>query len=86
MKNGTAVKTARETARHSRYSQISYRDRTGVRHEGRVTLESVKAAMLAGGTACRFTIYEARTATPYLTGWAQAVIILRHLRRGTYEG
>jgi hypothetical protein len=85
MKNGTAAtKTAREMARYSSYSQISYRDAAGVRREGRVTAEAVKAAMLAGGTACRFTIYEARTATPYLIRWAQAVLILKNLRRGTY--
>jgi hypothetical protein len=75
---------AKEIAKKSSYDQIAWRDRSGVRHEERVTAESVKAAMLAAGTKGRFTVYSARTGTPLSITWRLAVAYFANLKRGYY--
>lgn len=77
--------SARDTARQSRYDQIVWTERDGTRREGRVTAESVKAALLASGTKRRFTVYSARTAVANSLNWSLGVRYLRNLVRGYYQ-
>lgn len=80
-----ASTTAKETARYSRFDQIRWRDRDGSLREERVTVESVKAALLAVGTKGYFTIYAARTAVGNHVGWRLGIRYWRNLRLGYYS-
>lgn len=73
-----------DVARHSRYDYMTYLDRDGQRHEGRVSVDLMRSAMLALGTRCCFTIYAARTGTAHLVTWPLAVTMLANLKRGWY--
>lgn len=78
------TKSARERARYSKYDQLAYMDRAGVRREGRVTEESVKAALLAVGTQGRFVVYSARTGVGHSITWPLGIAYFRNLQKGWY--
>lgn len=76
--------SAREKAKHSCYDQIVWIDSAGVRREGRVTAETVKAALLASGTKGRFTVYSAHGRGGHIVNWQIGINYLANLKRGFY--
>jgi hypothetical protein len=73
---------ARRKAKYSHKDWINWRDKNGVQQYARMTVETVKAAMLATGTKGYWTVIGASTGICYRTGWRVGVNILANLKGG----
>ena len=77
---------AKQKARYSHNDWIVWRDRAGVKHSARITVDTLKQAMLACGTQGTFTLYTGSSALPVMGVWTIACAWLANLKAGFYVG
>ncbi|MCW2240748.1 hypothetical protein [Azospirillum canadense] len=79
--NADAFARARHLAKHGRDDRVVYRDRTGLWHVSIPTAATLKAALLAIGTAGHFSVID-RKSISHRYNWSMALRWFRNARAG----
>lgn len=77
-----AAMIASRKSRYGHYPHLVWIGKDGQHRTARLSVLSLKAAMLATGTQGTFTLYT--RGTGMMSDWSLACMWLRHLKRGTF--